>query len=119
MQIIVKTNFDLDKFNTDRLIQDWLVNSWQRIQEEAQANAPYLTWKLKQSIWVEPNSITWKTRQINIWPRKVVYAEIREYVNKLHPDRRFYMRKAFDKWESIVKEEFDKSTQKIIRLINK
>jgi len=119
MSIVIKTNFKLWNFDPSLLIQDGLSNTWQAIQRRAQANAPYLSGTLRRSIWVEPNIITRNTKSINIWPRKVKYAVVREYKNKLHPWTRFYMKKAFDSWGNIIKTEFEKSYNKILRLIKK
>ena len=114
MKIIIKTNIDLEKIDIWKVSQVWFYNSGQKIQRQAQANAPYQTGKLKQSIWVDPWIITKDTKSIRIWLRKVIYATIREFYNKKNPDRRFYMKRAFEKAEDIIKEEFNKALKIIV-----
>lgn len=54
MRINIKTKGNLGKFDLDRAIQIGLHNTSQKLVQTAQANAPYDTGKLKQSIAVEP-----------------------------------------------------------------
>ena len=117
MQIIVKTNLNLDKIDIGKVSQIGFYNSGQKLQKQAQANAPYMTGKLKQSIGVDPGVITKSTKSIRIGPRKVVYAVIREFVNKKNPDRKFYMRRTHDVAGDVVKTEFEKAVQIVISKI--
>lgn len=81
----------------------------------AQENAPYDTGTLKKSIGVEPGNITRQSTETRIGPRKVVYAVRREFENKKNPDRKFYMKRAYQKAEEIVKEEFEKAVGIVIK----
>ena len=114
MRIDVKINFDLDKLKMGEVFKIGLYNSGQKIQKQAQWNAPYQSGKLSQSIGVDPGIITTNTKKINIWPRKVVYAVIREFINYKNPHKKFYMRRAFDKAEDIVRDAFEKAVKIII-----
>jgi hypothetical protein len=44
----------------------------------------------------------------------VVYAVIREFINYKNPHKKFYMRRAFDKAEDIVRDAFEKAVKIII-----
>lgn len=81
---------------------------------QAQENAPYATGTLKKSIGVEPGNITTKSTETRIGPRKVVYAIRREFENRKNPDRKFYMKRAYQKAEEIVKEEFEKAVEMVV-----
>lgn len=109
MKITITTNFDLNKIDIWEVSRIGFYNSGQKLQQTAQANAPYQTWKLKQSIGVDPWKIDKSTKKIRVWPRKVVYAIVREFVNNKNPDRKFYMRRTYDTAEQTVKEEFEKA----------
>ena len=111
--IKVSQNFDFSKIDVGLLNQIGLTNSGQALQRIAQNNAPYETWNLSQHIAVEPRA-TKSTKQIRVWPRSVVYAIPREYVNYKNPSRKFYMRRTGDVAPGVVKEEFDKALQIII-----
>ncbi len=50
MQITVTTNLNLDKIDIGKVTQIGFYNSGQKLQKQAQENAPYMTGKLKQSI---------------------------------------------------------------------
>lgn len=113
MRIDVKVNFDLNKLQMGEVFQIGLHNSGQKIQKLAQGNAPYLTGKLSQSIGVNPGIITKNTKKINIGPRKVSYAMIREFVNFKNPSKKFYMRRAFDKADEIVKNAFENAVKMV------
>jgi hypothetical protein len=119
MQINVKVDFDLNKLDMGKVFQIGLYNSGQKIQRLAQGNAPYLTGKLSQSIGVDPWVITTNTKKINIGPRKVNYAILREFVNFKNPHRKFYMRRAFEKADEIVQNAFEKAVKMIIPKIKK
>ncbi len=114
MQLSIKTNLKLSALDMGKICQIWLTNSGQRLTAIAQANAPYETGKLKQSIGVEPNSISKGTRRIRVGPRKVIYAVPREYVNKKNPSKRLYMHRTADVGQEIVKKEFENATKIVI-----
>jgi hypothetical protein len=52
---------------------------------------------LKKSIARDPQNITKTTKQVAIGPRDVVYAVRREFENYKNPDRKFYMKKTWEK----------------------
>lgn len=110
-------NFNLLKMDIWEINRIWLTNSWQKIQWQAQDNAPYLTWKLAQSINIEPWLITKTTKSIIIWPQKVPYAVVREFINNKNPWKRFYMKRAFEKSDKIVEEEFTKAINIVAKKI--
>ena len=89
---------DLDKLGIDKGIQKSLVQSTQLVRGSAIENAPFQTGNLRRSITtkIEPRT--------GIVGTNVVYARVREYVNKKNPNRRFYMRRALqDNAEKILK----------------
>ncbi len=53
MEINITTNFDLSKFDTDRLVEIGIHNSLQKLQNMARENAPYVTGNLRKGIAVE------------------------------------------------------------------
>lgn len=122
MEITITTNFDLSKLDVDWINQAWLIGSSTRIRTQAQDNAPYVSWKLRQSIGVDNggNINFWRgevssgfikrwDKEVRVWPRWLVYAEVREFVNFKNPWRKFYMRRAFETAEKVVKEEFERA----------
>lgn len=117
MKIEISTNFDLSKLDVNVINQLGLTNSSREIRGQAMDNAPYQTWKLQQSIWIEPWVITPKTKQVKIWPRKIVYAVRREFENFKNPSRKFYMKRAYDTAQEVVKREFEKALLLIIKKI--
>lgn len=119
MQISVKVNLNFDNVDIDKINQIGLFNSANAIKTQAQENAPYQTGKLRQSINIDPTVIKkWQTK-VRIWPRKVVYAIIREFVNKKNPHKRFYMKRAFASADVITKKEFENAVVIILRNISK
>lgn len=72
-------------------IQKSLVQSTQIVRSDAIRNAPYQTGTLRRSITVDNKSIR---QWIGIVGTNVVYARVREYINKKNPHKRFYMRRA-------------------------
>lgn len=115
MKIVIKTNVNLSKLDIGKLNQIGLVNSSQELVRIARNNAPYDTGTLKKSIWAEPWHITTSTKKVIIWPRKVVYAQRREFENKKNPDRKFYMKRTYDEAEKVVQKEFDNALKIIVR----
>lgn len=62
------------------------------VQNAAKENAPYLTGTLRRSISTDFDKITqWV---VIVWS-PVVYARRREYENYLHPERKFYLKRAY------------------------
>lgn len=49
----------------------------------------------------------------------MVYAIIREFVNKKNPHRRFYMKRAFEKADIIAKKEFENAVKIVLKSISK
>lgn len=127
MEINVKINVNLDDLSVSRIHQIGLVNSTQIIAKQARENAPIDTGKLKQSIWVEGdkgytnqlwntiNYISINATEARVWSRKVVYALKREFENKRNPHKKFYMKRAYDNAEWIVKEQFEKAVETVIK----
>ena len=115
--ITTKLDFDFNKIDVGELNKIGLTNSSQKLQLIAADNAPYDTGKLSQSVSTEPRSgsITKNTKSVKIWPQKVVYAQRREYENKKNPAKKFYMKRTADVAPRIVKQEFDKALQIIIK----
>lgn len=112
MEINISTNFDLSKFDTDRMIQIGLHNSITELQRIAAKNAPYQTWKLSQGIGIEEGN---KTARVG--PRKINYAVVREYINKKNPHKRFYMRKTHDVSGKVVENAFITAYNIVIKKI--
>lgn len=88
-------SWDIDKIkNLNNNVVDWvsliLTKIWLIIQNRAKENAPYKTWTLRKSITTDFSSISkWF---VIVWSR-VKYAKKREFENKLHPDRKFYLKR--------------------------
>jgi len=112
MEISIKTNFNLNKFDMNNLVEIGLHNSTRRVQSQARENAPYDTGKLKQSIAIEKSA--YKAR---VGPRKLVYAVRREFENNKNPHRKFYMKRAYQDTPKIVQEEFQKAYNIVIKKI--
>ena len=119
MQISVKVNFNIENLNIEKVNQIGLFNSANAVKTQAQENAPYQTWKLRQSINIDPLVIKKGQTKVRIWPRKVVYAIVREFVNKKNPHRRFYMKRAFEKADTIAKKEFENAVKIVLKSISK
>ena len=90
-------SWDIDKIrNMDRNVANVmplaLAKIWLTVQNAAKENAPYLTWTLRRSISTDFDKITqWV---VIVWS-PVVYARRREYENYLHPERKFYLKRAY------------------------
>jgi hypothetical protein len=115
INIKIKTDFQLPKNIAWKVIQVWLYNTSETAIEQAREFAPYKTWRLKASIWRMPANVTENTRKIVVWPRKIKYAIIREYINYKNPDRRFYMKKTYKKIPDIAKIEFNTALKIILK----
>lgn len=115
MKINVKVNVNLDKLSIGRINQIGLVNSTQLIAKQARENAPIDTGTLKKSIGIEPGQITTSTKEARVGSRKVVYAIRREFENKRNPGKKYYMKRAYDNAEDIVKEQFQKAVDIVIK----
>lgn len=96
MEISIEWDFD-KLFNLDwsvsSAVQLMLTDISLLIQNSAKVNAPYLTWNLRRSISTDFNKIQ---RWIAVVWSPVKYARVREYVNNLHPDRRYYLKRAYE-----------------------
>lgn len=112
MKITVDVNFDLDKLDIDNLVEMGIFWSLRRIQSKARAGAPVATWDLKEGIGIEVWKWKWR-----VWPRKIVYAVRREFENYKNPDRKFYMKRAYEDSPKIVQEEFDRAYNIVIKKI--
>lgn len=80
------------------------------VQNSAKINAPYLTGNLRWSISTDFNKIQ---QWIAIVWSPVAYARRREYENFAHPDRRYYLHRAWtdNEWQinNIVKNDLSKA----------
>lgn len=92
-----------------------LYNTSEEAVKKSQQKAPYETGTLKKSIWRFPANITTRTRKVNVWPRKVEYAQRREYENFKNPDRKFYMKRTGKEIPRIAKEEFEWATKIVLK----
>lgn len=80
----------LPKMDLNTAIKKSLWQSVTLVQWKAVNNAPYLSWNLKRSIWVEVKQDIWI-----VWTN-LDYAKAREYVNKKNPHTKFYMKRALE-----------------------
>lgn len=116
--IIIKSNFDLNKLSPDliwEITEIWLYNSSELAIKQAREFAPYKTWRLKAWIWREPAMIWKKTKKVMVWPRKIDYAITREFNNRKNPDKKFYMKKTWEKLDTIVENEFEKAVNIVLK----
>lgn len=97
----VKTK--LPKMDLNTAIKKSLWQSVVLVQWKAVNNAPYLTWNLKRSIWVEVKQDYW------IVGTNVKYAKLREYVNRKNPHTKFYMKRALESSLEQIKWYFAKN----------
>ena len=79
-----------DKINAS--VQVILVDVWNFITNRAKENAPYLTWALRRSINQDFNSIS---KWFAIVGSPLSYASVREFSNRKHPDRKYYLERSF------------------------
>ena len=116
--IKIKSSFDFKNLSGDlvwEITKIWLFNSSEDAIEQAREKAPYETGKLKQSISREPQNVTQSTRKVLVWPRKVVYAQRREYENFKNPDRKFYMKKTFQALPNTIEENFNNAVKIVLK----
>lgn len=93
----------------------WLFNSSEDAIQSAQEKAPYETGTLKKSIGREPSVVSTRTKKVTVWPRKVEYAQRREYENFKNPDRKFYMKRTFNELPRLVKDNYDKAVKIVFK----
>ena len=79
-----------DKINA--VVQIMLIDVWNEITNNAKENAPYLTWSLRKSLNNNFNSVS---KWFVVVGSPLAYASVREFVNKKHPTRTFYLERAF------------------------
>lgn len=119
--IAIKTNFNINNLNwnlVDEIVKIWLYNSSENAIETAREKAPYLTWKLKQSIWRDPALISKWVKKVIIWPRKVSYAVVREFINRKNPDKKFYMKRTYEDIPNMIEKEFWKAVDIVFKKNN-
>lgn len=76
------------------------------ISRQAKDNAPWLSGDLSRSIRTTTEGDTVYVLAGGTSQGKTIdYARLREYVNNAHPDKRYYMRRAF---ESVVQGNYQK-----------
>jgi len=102
----VKTNFG--NINIDKAITKSLNQSVLLVQWKAVTNAPYITWNLRRSINTKVEPYTWI-----VWTN-VKYAQIREYINKKNPSRKYYMQRALESSETEINNYFAKNITKAL-----
>ena len=88
-------SWDIDKVvnlnaNVSKGIELALTKIGLIIQNRAKENAPFLTWTLRKSITTDFNKV--KSWTVIVWS-PVSYATKREYENRAHPDRKFYLKR--------------------------
>lgn len=116
--ITIKSNFDLNKLSPElvwEITEIGLYNSSELAIWEAREFAPYKTWRLKAWIWREPSIIWKKTKKVIVWPRKIDYAVLREFSNRKNPDKKFYMKKTWEKIPELVEKEFEKAVNIVLK----
>jgi hypothetical protein len=138
-KIDFKKDFDLKDIDIWKVNQIALKNSWEKIKTLSRKNAPYDSWKLRQSINVEPWVVSKNTKRIVIWPRKLVYAPMQEFGGTILPKKwrylhfkskktgnwvrikkaiikwHFYMKKAFEASWKILEKEFSKAIDIVLK----
>ncbi len=62
------------------------------IANNAKENAPYLTWSLRKSLSADRRTLS---KWFVVVGSPLAYASVREFVNKKHPTRTFYLERAF------------------------
>jgi len=88
-----------------------LFNLSESARDDAFENAPYKSGTLRKSIGRKPNNITTRTKEVVIWPRRVPYAQRREYENFKNPDRKFYMKRAYTSTKKSSNKEFENALE--------
>jgi hypothetical protein len=95
-----------DKINAS--VQIILTDVWLFISNKAKENAPYLTWALRRSISNDFNTIS---KWFVVVGSPLSYASVREFSNRKHPDRKYYLERSFTQhvWDimDIIMEDLD------------
>ena len=74
-----------------------LLSMGYEIQRQAKDNAPWLSGDLSRSIrTTTENDTVYVVAGGSVNGKTIAYARLREYENNAHPDKRYYMRRAFD-----------------------
>lgn len=82
----------------EKRIKEGMFQMGYDMANQARRNAPVLTGALRNSIRVEPeNNVVYVKAGGNVAGYRIDYALKREYENRLHPDTRFYMKRAQEK----------------------
>lgn len=102
----------VDPVNFGNAIEKGLLQAWLIIRNAASVNAPYKTGTLRRSITTDTSQI--KQWIVVVWS-PVVYAEPREYVNNLNPDKRFYFRRAYEENEDRIDSLFNTILDNLLR----
>ena len=95
-------NIDLSKAIKKSLNQSVELVRWKAVK-----NAPYQTWNLRRSLTTEVKKDEWI-----VWSN-LIYARVREYVNKKNPSRKFYMKRALESSVWQIKDYFNKNIQNV------
>lgn len=119
MEIKIKVDVNLDPSMIRKILKIGFDNSAQKLIKKAQYLAPYDTWTLKKSIGTD-RPIMLGTDKVRLGPdrvgsRKVPYALRREFENRKNPSRKYYMKRTYQEAKKIVKEEFKKAVNIIIK----
>lgn len=69
-----------------------LIDVGNEISNNAKENAPFLTWALKENLHPDLNTVS---KWFAVVGSDLAYASVREFVNKKHPNRTFYLERAF------------------------
>ena len=95
-----------DKVNA--VSQIIMIDIGQEISNNAKENAPYLTWALRRSISNDFNTIS---KWFVVVGSPLSYASVREFSNRKHPDRKYYLERSFTQhvWDimDIIMEDLD------------
>lgn len=94
----------LHPIDLDNKINYALMQAGNYIRNSAKENSPLKTGTLRRSITANFNQI--KDWIVLVWS-PVAYARIREYVNNLHPDRKFYFKNAYEENQDRIRELFN------------
>jgi len=95
-------------------LTEWFIDLIYQGQNIAKSNAPILSWNLRRSIVTNikttlNNNLIWQ-----IWS-KLKYAKRREFENKKHPNRKYYMKKAKNYIENNIWNIFEQHLNNLIR----
>ncbi len=87
--------------SVSRSVQVMLMKIATTISNTAKVAAPYLSGTLRRSISIKTNKLS---RGVVVVWSPVAYARKREFENKAHPDRRYYLKKWYDLNRSYIRE---------------